>query len=188
MRVIAGTARSLKLITPKGMDVRPTTDRIKETLFNILTPYIAGCRFLDLFCGSGAIGIEALSRGAVSCTFVDMSGISCDCTKKNLEHTKLVDNASIIHMDVLSAVNKLSGSGQVFDIIFMDPPYERKFEKSVVELPSCYDILDNDGMIIIEASSDTGFEYIADSRFEIVREKSYGSNKHIFLKKRNNDV
>ena len=89
MRVIAGKARSLRLKTIEGMDTRPTTDRIKETLFNMLQPYMADCRFLDLFAGSGAIGIEALSRGADCCVFVEQQRKAADCIRDNLKFTRL---------------------------------------------------------------------------------------------------
>jgi len=183
MRVIAGSARSLKLTAPKGLEVRPTTDRIKETLFNILSNDIYDCRFLDLFCGSGAIGIEALSRGARSAVFVDMSRTSLECTKANLEHTKLADRAEIISSDAVSAVSRLASAGRRFDIIFMDPPYNAEHEKNVLERGRLCDILEEDGIIIIEASAETDFEYAQACGLEISRIKSYGSNKHVFLRK-----
>ena len=89
MRVIAGKARSLRLKSPEGMETRPTTDRIRETLFNMLRPYLADCRFLDLFSGSGAIGIEALSRGAKTCVFVEKNRRACACIRENLAFTGL---------------------------------------------------------------------------------------------------
>ena len=95
MRVIAGTARRLPLVTPKGMETRPTTDRIKETLFNILQNDLPGCHFLDLFAGSGAIGIEALSRGAAKAVFVDNSKEALSCIRQNLEKTHLADRAIV---------------------------------------------------------------------------------------------
>ena len=96
MRVIAGSARSLKLVTIDSMDTRPTTDRIKETLFNMLSNDIPGCRFLDVFSGSGAIGIEALSRGAAMAVFVENSRKAVECINKNLAFTKLADRAQVL--------------------------------------------------------------------------------------------
>ena len=118
MRVIAGTARSMPLKTVEGSDTRPTTDRIKETLFNILQTEIYGSRFLDLFSGSGAIGIEALSRGAKEAVFVEHSKECVKCIKDNLKFTHLDEKAVVMEQDVLSAINKLSGKG-VFDIVFV---------------------------------------------------------------------
>ena len=103
MRVIAGTARSMPLRTVKGMDIRPTTDRTKETLFNILMPYIPGCRFLDLYAGSGSIGIEALSRGAKVAYFVENARASQLLIRENLEFTKLADRARYAFGDVQAA-------------------------------------------------------------------------------------
>ena len=100
MRVIAGSARSLKLKTLDGMDTRPTTDRIKETLFNMINPYIYNCRFLDLFSGSGGIGIEALSRGAEEAVFVEKNPKAMNCIKDNLKFTGLADRADTMQMDV----------------------------------------------------------------------------------------
>ena len=107
MRVIAGSARSLPLKTIEGTDTRPTQDRIKETLFNMLQSDIPGCKFLDLYSGSGAIGIEALSRGAAKAVLVENSKKAVECIKDNLTFTKLADKADVMEMDVLSAINRL---------------------------------------------------------------------------------
>jgi len=181
MRVISGSAARRKLYTPEGMDVRPTTDRIKETLFNILAPDIADTEFLDLFSGSGQIGIEAISRGAKKAVFVDNSSISIGCLKKNLDITGFNDKAEVLRMDAASAVGRLASSGKKFDIIFMDPPYEKGIEEEVIYAIGRTGIMKEDGMIIVEASSRTGFDYIDETPFEITREKKYGSNKHLFI-------
>lgn len=120
MRVITGTARGRVLRTLEGEDVRPTTDRVKEAVFSIIQFEIEGRRVLDLFAGSGQLGIEALSRGAASATFVDMSKDSLSAVKYNLEHTKLGDNAKVVQTDALSFL-KLTKDR--FDIVFLDPPY-----------------------------------------------------------------
>ena len=110
MRVIAGTARSLPLKCIEGLDTRPTTDRIKETLFNMLQQGIPGCRFLDLFAGTGAIGIEALSRGAREAVFVEHQQKAAACIKENLSFTKLSDRARVLKADVVPALSPLRGS------------------------------------------------------------------------------
>ena len=120
MRVIAGKARRLALKTVPGMETRPTTDRIKETLFNILQNDLPGCHFLDLFAGSGAIGIEALSRGADSCTFVDMSETSLALVRKTLEGTGLSNKARVVRSDYAAFA---AACRDTFDIAFLDPPY-----------------------------------------------------------------
>ena len=104
MRVIAGSCRSLPLVTPQGEDTRPTTDRIKETLFNMIQGEIPGCVFYDFFAGSGGIGIEALSRGAIHAYFVENGKQALECIRKNLTFTKLADNATVISRDVLGAI------------------------------------------------------------------------------------
>ena len=133
MRVIAGTCRSMPLKTLPGRDTRPTTDRIKETLFNILQNYIPGCRFLDLFAGSGAIGIEALSRGAVSACFVEQNRQAVSVIRDNLRFTKLYDRAEVLQMDVMSAIRGMEGK-QAFDVVFMDPPRSGSNEEFLTSL------------------------------------------------------
>ena len=121
MRVIAGSARRITLKTLDGMDTRPTTDRIKETLFNMIAPYLYDCIFLDLFAGSGGIGIEALSRGAMEAVFVEKNPKAMACVKDNLKRTHLESKGMTMSMDVMTALYKLEGEKQ-FDYIFMDCP------------------------------------------------------------------
>ncbi len=181
MRVIAGTARRLNLKTPEGMDTRPTTDRIKETLFNILAPDLYGCRFLDLFAGSGGIGIEALSRGAAEAVFVDNSPKAAACIKENLKLTRLDAKGSFLRMDVLSALSRLDG-GKKFDYIFMDPPYQMEWERRTLEYLTDSDLLSEEGIVIVEASKETAFDFAGELGWNIIRDKVYKTNKHVFLK------
>lgn len=183
MRVIAGKARRLQLKTVSGMDTRPTTDRIKETLFNMINNDVAGAVFLDLFSGSGAIGIEALSRGAKAAYFVENNRNALSCIKDNLKFTKLESDAVVISDNVLSALSNLNKKDIVFDIIFMDPPYNKLHEKEVLTFLGNSGLINQDTLIIIEASLETDFSYAADLGFEIVREKMYKTNKHIFVKR-----
>lgn len=183
MRVIAGTARSLPLKTIEGLDTRPTTDRIKETLFNMLHHDIPGCRFLDLFSGSGSIGIEALSRGASKVYFVESNRKATECIRENLAFTKLGEGTSVMECDALTAIRKIDGK-EVFDIIFMDPPYNMNHEKEVLTALASSDIIDEYTKIIIEASLDTDFSYTDELGFEITKEKIYKTNKHVFVRKK----
>ncbi|GKX31703.1 RNA methyltransferase [Vallitalea longa] len=182
MRVIAGKARRINLVTPNGLDVRPTTDRIKETLFNMINVDVFDCNFLDLFSGSGAIGIEALSRGAKKATFVEKSIDSLKCIEQNLEKTKLSDMAIIIKTDVLNALNRLQEKNEKFDMIFMDPPYEEGFYCKVISLIEQNDLLDKDGIIICESSIDTNFDFIDQTIYHIVKEKTFRTNKFTFIR------
>ena len=182
MRVIAGTAKRIQLQTIEGMDTRPTTDRIKETLFNMISEYLADSYFLDLFSGSGAIGIEALSRGAAHAVFVEQSRLAVGCIRKNLITTKLENHAHVYEMDVLSALEILENK-KTFDYIFMDPPYDKLLEKSVLEYLSSSNLLSEDGIVIVEASLKTDFSYVEELGFSIIKVKEYKTNKHIFLEK-----
>ena len=182
MRAIAGSARSLKLKTLEGMDTRPTTDRIKETLFNIIGPSVYDSIFLDLFSGSGGIGIEALSRGAKEAVFVENNPKAMRCIKDNLKFTRLESKAATMTADVMNALYRLEGE-KVFDIIFMDPPYDHELEKKVLEYLSGSELVYDDTTIIVEASKDTRFDYVEDLGFSLVREKIYKTNKHVFIEK-----
>lgn len=181
MRVIAGTARSLPLKTIEGKDTRPTTDRIKETLFNMIQLRVPDAVFLDLFSGSGAIGIEALSRGAREACFVENNKAAAACIRDNLKFTRLEENAMVMECDAVTAVRRLTGKGKIFDIIFMDPPYNMQWEKQVLEELRHADILDEDTMIIIEASKDTDFDYVQELGYTVQKQKEYKTNKHVYL-------
>ncbi len=181
MRVISGSARRIQLKTVEGMGTRPTTDRIKETLFNILQPELYRARFLDLFSGSGAIGIEALSRGCGMAVFVENDREATACIRENLERTKLFETAEVMQKDVFAALETLEKEGKSFDIIFMDPPYDRLFEKKVLDRLSGSVLIHEETLIVVEASLKTDFSYIEDSGYKIIREKRYKTNKHLFL-------
>ena len=182
MRVIAGSARSLRLKTLDGMDTRPTTDRIKETLFNIISPSIFDSIFLDLFSGSEGIGIEALSRGAKEAVFVENNPKAMVCIKDNLKFTRLVSKAVTITTDVMDALYRMEGD-KVFDFIFMDPPYDRGLERKVLEYLSDSQLVYEDTVIIVEASRDTDFSYVEDLGLTVIREKVYKTNKHVFIER-----
>lgn len=182
MRVIAGKARRLQLKTIDGLDTRPTTDRIKETLFNMINYNLAQSNFLDLFSGSGAIGIEALSRGARKAVFVENNRKAVQCIKDNLKFTKLEDGAKISDVSFETAIADLERSDEYFDFIFMDPPYNNSYEKDVLELLKGSCLIDEDTLIIVEASLETDFSYVGELGYTIIKEKCYKTNKHIFLK------
>lgn len=182
MRVIAGSAKRLQLKTLEGMDTRPTTDRIKETLFNMISAYMYDSVFLDLFSGSGGIGIEALSRGAREAVFVEQNPKAMACIKENLKYTKLDKKAMTLTKDVLTALYQLEGE-ETFDFIFMDPPYNQELEKQVLEYLSESELAYEDTVIIVEASKETDFSYVPDLGFRIIKEKEYKTNKHVFIEK-----
>lgn len=181
MRVIAGTARSLRLKTPEGMDTRPTTDRIKETLFNMLQPYLPDAVFIDLYSGSGGIGIEALSRGARYAYFVENNKNALACIAHNLQTTKFVERAAVLKQDALSALQSIHE--KEVDVIFMDPPYGRGYEKETLRVLGNMPYVTEQTLIVIEASLENDFSYLEQMGFILIKEKKYKTNKHIFCRK-----
>ena len=164
------------------MDTRTTTDKTKETLFNVLQTDIPDCRFLDLFSGSGAIAIEALSRGAAYAVLVEQNAKAAECIRENLIFTKTMERAEIQKCDVLTALHRMEGQ-KPFDVIFMDPPYDRELEKQVLKYLAGSSLVYEDTVIIVEASLNTDFSYIGELGFSLIKEKRYKTNKHVFLEK-----
>lgn len=147
MRVISGSARGANLKTIEGNDTRPTTDKVKGAIFNILANEIYGTKVLDLYAGSGALGIEALSRGADLAVFAEKSAPAADIIRKNLEHTKLIDKAKILKNDVFSVIKTLP---EKFDLIFLDPPYAAELAEATIKAIDEAKILADGGIIIAE--------------------------------------
>lgn len=147
MRVITGKARGVQLKTPEGMQTRPTTDRVKEALFSVIQFEIPGAKVLDLFGGTGQLGIEALSRGAKSAVFVDAGETPCKLIKENLKRTKLEGEAQVVRSDYLTY---LSRCREEFDIIFLDPPYAEVFLENALKQITEIDILHSNGIIVTE--------------------------------------
>lgn len=183
MRVIAGKARRIQLKTIEGVQTRPTTDRIKETLFNMIAHGLCDATFLDLFAGSGAIGIEALSRGAAKAVFVEKNPKAVSCIKENLNRTNLESEAEIMVTDVITALRRLDRQKK-FDYIFMDPPYNNLLEKDVLNFLANSDLLSEDALIIIEASLETDFSYLEEIGFSLIKRKEYKTNVHMFVEQR----
>lgn len=147
MRVIAGKAKGTQLRTPDGMMTRPTTDRVKEALFSILQFDLPGARVLDLFGGTGQLGIEALSRGAASAVFVDSRREACQLIRSNLEKTHLASNALVIQSDYLEYLNRCR---EKFNLILLDPPYAEVFLENSIKRITEIDILQLGGIIAAE--------------------------------------
>lgn len=182
MRIISGNKRGMILETPEGLDTRPTSDRIKETLFNMIAFDIYDCDFLDLFSGSGQMGLEALSRGAAEAVFVEKDKRALSCINKNIAKAKLENQSKVYSEDVLSALNRLNNH-DAFDIVFMDPPYNKLIEKQVLEALASKPYITEDTLIIVEASLETKFDYVDELGYVINKEKTYKTNKHLFIKK-----
>jgi len=182
MRVIAGTARSLPLKAPLGEGTRPTTDRIKETLFNMLQGELLSCVFVDLFAGSGGIGIEAISRGAKRAYFIENAKEACGCIEQNLAFTKFKEQGILLKMDALAALSSISE--KEVDIIFMDPPYDMEHEKRILAGLAGMKYVTDNTLIIVEASLNTKFDYLEDYGFECIKEKKYKTNQHVFIQRK----
>lgn len=181
MRVIAGSARRIQLVTPKGLNTRPTTDRIKETLFNMLQRDLADARFLDLFSGSGGIGIEAVSRGAKEAVLVENEKNALEAIGENIRRTHLDEACKVMAMDYLGALKVLAARGEPFDLIFMDPPYDLGLEKKALEYIKDTPLIKEETLIIFEASLDTEASFTEAMGYEIHKTKLYKTNQHIFL-------
>ena len=155
MRVIAGTAGGIRLLTPEGMQTRPTIERVKEAVFSSVHFRLPGMRVLDLFAGTGQMGIEALSRGAVWADLVDCRSDACALIRKNLERTGLAGRAAVHCMDYAQFLRQ---SREPYDLILLDPPYAENFLENALKTISEIDILANDGIIITERSADRPIE------------------------------
>ena len=184
MRVIAGSARRLLLKTLPGDDTRPTTDRIKETLFNMIQVYVPGAEFLDLFGGSGGIAIEALSRGAKHAVIVEKNPRAVKIIEENLQHTHLAESADVIAGDAAAALQKLASSGAgPFDIIFLDPPYGAGLEDRALAILKETGLADEDTLVILEMKVDADITRFQEAGWMLVKNKEYKTNKHVFLRK-----
>lgn len=187
MRVIAGTARSIPLITPSGNNTRPTTDRIKETLFNILQTELPGAVFLDIFAGSGAIGIEALSRGADRAVFADSGREAISCITANVNKCRFTDRCDILSTDAARVgmyISRLKLKADEKLIVFMDPPYGKDMELPVLKGLAESGILNSESIIIVEEALNYELNIPEEWGLEIYRVKEYKNQKHIFLRKK----
>jgi len=179
--VISGTAGKRRLKSPRGLDVRPTSDRVKEALFNILGEHVADSCFLDLFAGTGNVGIEALSRGAHSVVFVENNHQNIRYIKKNLEITSLGARARLIRLDTEKALIMLGKEGRRFNLIFLDPPYLQNFEASALAQIDYQELLRPDGIIVIESSKKDRLPGNP-GRLEMFRQKRYGDTMLTFYR------
>ena len=179
MYIVAGKYKNHKLRSPKGMETRPTTNRLREALFNICQSYIENARFLDLFAGSGAIGLEALSRGAKEVTFIDSHRESIHCIKQNIESLQLETNARAIQGDVFTLIPKFEKQGVKFDIIYADPPYEQGhgeqlWSQKLLQLIDQHQVLEPGGYLFIEESSSMELTLDGLSTLEVVSIRKMG--------------
>jgi 16S rRNA (guanine(966)-N(2))-methyltransferase RsmD len=191
MRVISGIYRGKKLVAPQGRDVRPTSDKVKESVFNIVASLIsplsgdapfAGKSCLDLFAGTGALGIEALSRGADSCVFVESSAAAVEALNKNIESVARGARSRVVKSDWRVALRRLN-AGDGVDVAFADPPYEAGYCDEVMKTLLDYDIISDGGIVVLERAAAgkgaavRGADVARYEGFSLIREKRYGKTR-----------
>ncbi|MFD1426605.1 16S rRNA (guanine(966)-N(2))-methyltransferase RsmD [Kroppenstedtia sanguinis] len=180
MRIIAGEAKGRRLKTVPGMKVRPTTDRVRESLFQIIGPYFEGGGVLDLFAGSGSLGLETLSRGAERAVFVDQASASVETVRQNLQKVGFSDRAEVYRKDARAALRILVRRKLSFRYIFLDPPYRETFLPELLTYISEHDLLEPCGVLVAEQGADSRLE----SRYHHLsrgRELVYGQTKiHLY--------
>lgn len=183
MRIISGRCKGRKLITPKDHKIRPTSDRVRESLFNILGNHVEDATVLDLFAGTGALGIESLSRGAESALFLDISDAACRIIKENVTLCKLEHQTRVVQWDLSKKALPPTLMETPFSLIFMDPPYDKGFIKTLLDTGNLMDLLDPDGTIVIEH---TPKEPIPDplNGFILSDQRRYGKTLISFLTKK----
>jgi len=189
MRIISGKARGLKLYSLEGLETRPTLDRVKESLFNIIRNNIKDSNVLDLFAGTGSLGLECISRGAKSVTFCDYNKKAIDIINKNILKAKFEEKSQVINKDYIKCLEILKNNK--YDIIFIDPPYDSDLAVKALELVFKVDILEKDGIIVVETDDEeTLFERIekidtnVKEHIEIKNMKKYGRIKLIFINRK----
>ena len=170
MRVITGTARGRRRREPEGMAIRPTTDSVKEAIFNMIQFDVEGRSVLDLFAGTGQLGIEALSRGARECVFVDQSTAAVKLVRENLQHCRL--EGTVLQTDALRYLEQ----GRKFDLIFLDPPYDTMFVEKALQTVMKSDILTKGGLIVCETRCEKALPE-PEAPYVLRREKRYGKIK-----------
>lgn len=175
MRVIFGSAKGRNLVSPKSKNVRPTTDRVKQFIFDCLGD-VQDCKVLDIFSGSGGLGIESLSRGAESAIFIENSFHSLQAIKKNLELTRLANKAKVLKLDFQKGLKTLALSENKFNLIFADPPYDKCFENLILEKIVTGQLLAENGILVLEHSN-TDFE----TNFKLVKHKKFGETNVSFF-------
>jgi 16S rRNA (guanine966-N2)-methyltransferase len=180
MRIISGTLKARRLVTPKGLSLRPTSDRVKESMFNILGGEIKDKTILDLFAGTGNLGIEALSRGAKRVTFVEKNREAIRLTQKNLITCQVEDRSELLFKDVNQAIGLLKGKGERFDLIFMDPPYEKGLIQKTIERLATERIYHDDSILVIEHHRREPLFDISDS-WNLTRQRRIGATVLSFL-------
>jgi 16S rRNA (guanine(966)-N(2))-methyltransferase RsmD len=180
MRIISGTSKGKRLATPKSQALRPTSDRVKESIFNILGGVVEGKVVLDLFAGTGNLGIEALSRGAQKTFFVEKGSAAIRLIKKNLYQCRFMGHIEIIPKDVNRAIGILYQRGEIFDLIMMDPPYQKGLIQRTLDKLQSHKIYHNDTILMIEHDRREPLPTISDA-WKLIRQRRIGDTVVSFL-------
>ena len=176
MRIITGTAKGCNLKTPKGLSTRPTSDRVKESLFSILGGEVDGTRVLDIFAGTGALGLEALSRGAREAVFIDKA--TDKLIRENSQHCRLSDRAEILKGDVFAQLNRLSVQGRRFDLVFCDPPYHEGLWQKAISWLDDNELLAPRALVVLERGGEN--EPLPElKRLKLLKNQRYGNTTQI---------
>jgi len=182
MRIISGNLKGRKLADLSGNDIRPTSDRVREAVFNILGQKMRDARVLDLFAGTGALGLEALSRGAAHAVFVDGAASSCGIIQKNIDRCHMDQLTTLIHLDIMGRPFPPTLMDTPFDLIFMDPPYGKGYVETTLAKAGFMDLLAPSGIIITEQSVKEPLIKVANG-LDIYRQKKYSKTFISFLRK-----
>jgi 16S rRNA (guanine966-N2)-methyltransferase len=175
MRIIGGSSRGRKLVEWQAAGIRPMRDFVRTALFNIIGETILEARFLDLFCGTGSVGLEALSRGAREVTFIDQSADACGIVRRNLDQLGFLDRARVLHVDYVEGIDYLERRGKKFDLVFVGPPYDKGLADAALRLFSERSILDPDAVVITEVRNKTTL----DQQYGLLKQidkRVYGDN------------
>ncbi|MGL5615673.1 MAG: 16S rRNA (guanine(966)-N(2))-methyltransferase RsmD [Sarcina sp.] len=181
MRIISGKARGRKILSPATMETRPTLDRIKEAMFSMIQGYIPDAVVIDVFSGTGSLGLEAASRGAKECYLVDKSPVTYPILRQNVENLKFEDVCTTLNMDAYMALKSLAAKGKVFDLIFIDPPYLKDLIPEAMKIIDQNKMLHPEGLIVtkIDTSEDI---YEGSENIKLTRSKKYGNTTVCFYK------
>ena len=187
MRIIAGEMRSRTILAPKGTDTRPTLDRTRESLFNILAAECPEARVLDLYAGSGANGLEALSRGMDTAVFVDVSYEACGVIRSNISSLGVKECTRVLKMKDLKALELLKEEGLKFSIVYLDPPYSRQHNDLILEKLVEYDLLEDDAYAVIESAKEDSFEQTFGT-LKPVRDRIYGITRITYYRNQKEEM
>lgn len=185
MRIISGTARGRTIVAPAGDRTRPTQDKVRESLFNIIRWDVMEARVLDLFAGTGALSLESLSRGAQSAVLVDTDRAACEAIRKNIAACRMEDKARLIVRDYRQAMDQLAREGEVFDVVFLDPPY--RMENTGEMCAALYEkgLLAKEFLLVVEHKR--GLAPLVDERFEAFDQRDYGDTQITFIRSAERD-